>query len=66
MLLIAPEVAITHTRQIVDMRNRLIHGDDTIEDVVVWGVIVKHVPLLKQETLALQHAIQHAMDNSPQ
>ena len=46
-------LAITNARKIVDMRNKLIHGYDEVEDNVVWSVIMKYVPILKQEINAL-------------
>jgi uncharacterized protein with HEPN domain len=48
---------ITNARKIVDMRNVLIHDYDVIEDVVVWGVVVKHLPLLKREVTALHDTL---------
>jgi uncharacterized protein with HEPN domain len=43
------ELTITNARKIVDMRNKLVHGYDEVEDIVVWNVIVKYLPLLKAE-----------------
>ncbi len=40
---------ISELRSIVDFRNRIIHGYDTVDDVVVWGVVEKHLPILLQE-----------------
>lgn len=40
---------ITHKKQIISMRNRVIHGYDKIDNAIVWGVIVRHLPLLKSE-----------------
>lgn len=31
------------------MRNRVIHGYDSVDDVIVWGTLVRHLPLLKNE-----------------
>ncbi len=44
-----PTLTITNARKVVDMRNKLVHGYDEVEDNVVWNVIVKHLPLLKTE-----------------
>ena len=44
-----PTLTISNERKVVDMRNKLIHGYDEVEDTVVWNVIVKHLPLLKAE-----------------
>jgi uncharacterized protein with HEPN domain len=35
------------------MRNRVIHGYDKIDDGIVWGTIVRHLPILKQEIAEL-------------
>ena len=48
-----PTLSITNARKVVDMRNKLIHGYDEVEDTVVWNVIVKYLPLLKEEVLQL-------------
>ncbi|WKN42099.1 HepT-like ribonuclease domain-containing protein [Tunicatimonas pelagia] len=40
---------LSHTRQIVDFRNRLIHSYDNIDDAIVWVIIKKHIPTLKEE-----------------
>jgi uncharacterized protein with HEPN domain len=31
------------------MRNRVIHGYDKIDNEIIWGTIVRHLPKLKQE-----------------
>ena len=36
----------TDLRQIVGMRNRLVHGYDQLDLDVVWDVTLKHVPKL--------------------
>lgn len=35
------------------MRNRVIHGYDKIDDEIIWGAIVRHLPVLKQEVNTL-------------
>ena len=44
---------ITEMRRIVDFRNRITHGYDSIDDEVVWGVCEKHLPQLVREVTAL-------------
>ena len=44
-----PAIQITNARQIVDLRNKLIHEYDKIDDVVIWGIVKKHLVLLKDE-----------------
>jgi len=44
-----PEIPISSKKQIISMRNRVIHGYDKIDNEIVWGTIVRHLPLLKKE-----------------
>src|SRR5436309_2355923 len=46
-----PETAnrISELRRIVDFRNRIIHGYDTVDDAVVWGTVEGHLPILIRE-----------------
>ncbi len=46
---IDPEIPISSKKQIINMRNRVIHGYDKIDDEIVWGTIVRHLPILKME-----------------
>ncbi len=46
---IDPEIRISSKRQIIGMRNRVIHGYDKIDDEIVWGITIKHLPVLKIE-----------------
>jgi uncharacterized protein with HEPN domain len=43
------KIEISSKRQIIEMRNRVIHGYDKIDDEIVWGTIVRHLPILKIE-----------------
>ena len=40
----------------MDFRNRIIHGYDTVDDGVVWGIVEKHLPLLIKEVAGLLDA----------
>lgn len=42
-------IALTNSRKIIDTRNRIAHGYDTISDDVIWGIIINHLPKLKSE-----------------
>ena len=44
-----PAIEIASKRQIISMRNRVIHGYDKIDNEIVWGIIVRHLPALKTE-----------------
>jgi len=45
--------SITHARRIVDLRNQLTHEYPTVDDALVWAIIVKDVPVLSQECATL-------------
>jgi uncharacterized protein with HEPN domain len=44
---IDPDVQISSKNQMIGMRNRVIHGYDKIDDEIIWGTIVRHIPVLK-------------------
>ncbi|WP_020602582.1 HepT-like ribonuclease domain-containing protein [Spirosoma spitsbergense] len=46
-------VTVSHARQIVNLRNRVIHAYDAVDLVTIWGVINKSLPLLADEVQAL-------------
>ncbi len=47
------DIAITNARLIVQTRNYIAHSYDKIAIEVIWSIIVKHLPLLKQEVQEL-------------
>lgn len=49
LLKLDPTVEITSARRIVDTRNYVIHGYDSVTDDIMWGIVVRHLPLLKAE-----------------
>jgi uncharacterized protein with HEPN domain len=53
ILKINPNIPITSARRIVDTRNYLIHGYDSLREDIIWAIVVRHLPLLKQEVLHL-------------
>ncbi len=42
-------VELSHARQIVDFRNRLIHSYDNLDDAIIWAILKRHLPVLKDE-----------------
>lgn len=42
-------VKIDNARKIVDLRNWVIHGYDKVDDVIIWSVITRHLPLLNEQ-----------------
>ncbi|MDE6264403.1 MAG: DUF86 domain-containing protein [Paramuribaculum sp.] len=53
LLKIVPEIQVTAARSIVDTRNYVIHGYDSVTDEIMWAIVVRHLPLLKQEVMQL-------------
>ena len=53
LLKIDPAMKIDNARKIVDLRNWVIHGYDKIDDVVIWGIVSKKIPLLKKQVKEL-------------
>lgn len=42
-------ITITNSRKIVDVRNRIVHGYDSVSDEFIWGIVIRHIPVLKVE-----------------
>lgn len=42
-------IEISNSRKIVDVRNRIILGYDSVSDDVIWGIVIKNLPVLKTE-----------------
>jgi uncharacterized protein with HEPN domain len=53
ILKIEPGLNLSNSRKIVDARNRIIHGYDTITVEVIWGIIINLLPLLRTEVANL-------------
>jgi len=44
-----PDIEITEIKKIIDTRNRIIHGYDSVSDEIIWAIVVKHLPKLYEE-----------------
>ena len=49
LLKINPQIEISAASKIVDQRNLVIHAYDSVNNEMIWSVVVKHLPLLKNE-----------------
>jgi len=49
ILKIEPTIQISASRKIIDTRNRIIHGYDSVSDDVIWLIIIKYLPILREE-----------------
>ena len=47
------EIEISNSRKIVDIRNRIINGYDSVSDDVIWGVVIRNLPILQKEVKIL-------------
>jgi uncharacterized protein with HEPN domain len=43
------QIQISNSRKIVDVRNRIIHGYESVSDEVIWGIIINDLPILQVE-----------------
>lgn len=48
-LKLEPNLNITSARNIVNTRNYVIHAYDTLSEEMLWGIVIKDLPVLKQE-----------------
>ena len=46
-------IAITNSRKIVDARNYIILGYDSLSADILWSMVINHLPKLKNEVTAL-------------
>ena len=53
ILKLDPDCQIRNARKIVDARNWVIHGYDKVDDIIIWGIVVNHLPKLKTEIVEL-------------
>jgi len=46
---IEPQIKLSSVRNSIGLRNRISHAYDSIENEMLWGIINRDVPKLKQE-----------------
>ncbi len=49
ILKVVPDFPITSARKIVDLRNFVIHAYDSVNDGIIWGIVINHLPPLRKE-----------------
>ncbi|MBS2096792.1 HepT-like ribonuclease domain-containing protein [Carboxylicivirga linearis] len=49
ILKLEPEFPITDSRKIVDTRNRIIHGYDSVSEDIIWMIVNRSLPKLQTE-----------------
>ncbi len=53
ILKLKPDIMISDARKIVDTRNRIIHGYDSVSADVIWLIVMRHIPVLEKEVKTL-------------
>jgi uncharacterized protein with HEPN domain len=53
LLKINPAMPISYSRLVVDLRNRIIHAYDNVNNTVIWKIIMKDIPVLQEEVQQL-------------
>tara|TARA_R110000868_G_scaffold225639_4_gene477885 strand:- start:321 stop:581 length:261 start_codon:yes stop_codon:yes gene_type:complete len=48
------KIEIQNARQIIGTRNRIAHEYDNISDEVIWTIIVRELPKLKEEIIKIK------------
>ncbi len=46
-------IELSHSKEIIAFRNRLIHAYNNLEDEIIWVIINQHIPNLKEEIIVL-------------
>lgn len=46
-------IQITNARKIVDTRNRIIHGYDSVSEDIIWSIVENDIKKLRQEITTL-------------
>ncbi len=44
-----PETTIENAKQIIGLRNRLVHAYDSIDDTIIWSILMLQIIPLKKE-----------------
>ena len=44
---------IENSKQIIAVRNRVAHAYDAVNNAIIWGIVINHLPKLKSEIIDL-------------
>jgi uncharacterized protein with HEPN domain len=58
ILKIDPDFPIDASRKIVDTRNRIIHGYDSVSEDILWLIIVNYLPHLERQVKEILNNLQ--------
>jgi len=48
-----PDILVSDSQKIVDTRNRIIHGYDSVSADVIWLIVTRYLPILEKEVRKL-------------
>jgi uncharacterized protein with HEPN domain len=54
-----PSFPITDSRKIVDTRNRIIHGYDSVSEDIIWLIVNRYLPILERQVKELIKNTEH-------
>ncbi len=46
-------VLLSYARIIVDLRNKVIHAYDSVDETIIWKIIIQNIPVLLDEVNSL-------------
>ena len=49
LLKIEPGIQLNAVNEIISLRNRIVHAYDSIDDSIIWVIVINHLPRLKEE-----------------
>ena len=49
ILKIDKHIPIQNAKEIIDTRNKISHGYEQVNHIIIWGIVIKHLPVLKIE-----------------
>ncbi|MBN2856822.1 MAG: DUF86 domain-containing protein [Candidatus Delongbacteria bacterium] len=52
ILKVQPDFPISKAQKIVDTRNRIIHGYDSVSEEIIWAIVIKDLPILEKEIIS--------------
>ena len=59
VLKLVPDINVTSARKVVDTRNFVIHGYDSLKPEILWAIVINHLPVLKKEIEILLKQIEN-------
>lgn len=56
LITVDPTIKLQHATSIIGLRNLIAHSYDTVDNETLWGILINHVPRLKQEILETKNS----------